>query len=84
MSAEPAPLIDTVREVYTPEGVALRLPAAGPWLRSLAWSIDATIRLAVLMISMPILGLLGNTGMGIYLICVFVLLWLYPVLQQTV
>ena len=22
--------LDTVREVYTPEGVALRLPAAGP------------------------------------------------------
>lgn len=82
MSAEPAPLIDTVREVYTPEGVALRLPAAGPWLRSLAWSIDATIRVAVLMISMPILGFLGNTGMGIYLICVFVLLWLYPVLFE--
>lgn len=82
MTTESVPLIDTVREVHTPEGVALRLPAAGPWLRSLAWSIDATIRLAVLMISMPVLSLLGSTGMGIYLVCMFVLLWLYPVLFE--
>lgn len=82
MTDRPSTLIDTVREVHTPEGVALRLPAAGPWLRSLAWSIDATIRLTVLMIASPVLSLLGNTGMGIYLVCVFVLLWLYPVLFE--
>ena len=26
-------MLDTVREVHTPEGVALRLPAAGPRMR---------------------------------------------------
>jgi hypothetical protein len=29
-------MLDTVREVHTPEGVALRLPAAGPVPRALA------------------------------------------------
>ena len=32
-----ATALDTVRNVYTPEGVALRLPAAGPVPRSIAW-----------------------------------------------
>lgn len=82
MSDQSLPLIDTVREVYTPEGVALRLPAAGPWLRSLAWSIDATIRLALIMIVSPPLALLGDTGAGIYMVCLFLLLWLYPVLFE--
>ena len=43
-------MLDTVREVHTPEGVALRLPAAGPVPRSLAWAIDLAIRLALLSV----------------------------------
>jgi hypothetical protein len=33
-------MLDTYREVVTPEGVALHLPAAGPVPRALAWAID--------------------------------------------
>jgi hypothetical protein len=44
MAKRPEALLDTVREVYTPEGVALRLPAAGPVPRAIAWLIDAGIR----------------------------------------
>ena len=38
------PTLDTYREVVTPEGVALHLPAAGPVPRALAWAIDFALR----------------------------------------
>lgn len=36
--AAPAVVLDTVREVVTPEGVSLQLPAAGPVPRAVAWA----------------------------------------------
>ncbi len=75
-------MLDTVREAHTPEGVALRLPAAGPLPRALAWSIDAAIRGAVLMTASIFLGLLGKSGMGLFLLAVFSVLWIYPVLFE--
>lgn len=74
--------LDTVREVYTPEGVALRLPAAGPVPRAAAWAIDFAIRFAVYFAGALTLGLLGSTGMGLQLILMFCLLWGYPVLFE--
>ena len=74
--------LDTVREVHTPEGVALRLPAAGPVPRAAAWVIDLAIRLALLMMASMFLGLLDRTGMGVYLIIVFLVLWAYPVVFE--
>ena len=74
--------LDTVREVYTPEGVALRLPAAGPVPRAVAWGIDFAIRFAVYLFGAITLGLLGNTGMGLQLLLMFTLLWGYPVLFE--
>ncbi len=82
MSAPRHALLDTVREVYTPEGVALRLPAAGPVPRALAWLIDATIRYTALLFASLLLGLLGNLGIGMYLVLLFVLLWGYPVVCE--
>ena len=38
-------MLDTYREVVTPEGVGLHLPAAGPVPRALAWGIDLAIRI---------------------------------------
>ena len=75
-------MLDTFREVHTPEGVALRLPAAGPVPRALAWLIDLGIRLGVLGASSVLLGVLGKAGIGMYLILVFVMLWLYPVVFE--
>ena len=40
-------MLDTYREVVTPEGVGLHLPAAGPVPRALAWGIDLAIRHAI-------------------------------------
>lgn len=75
-------MLDTVREVHTPEGVALRLPAAGPVPRAVAWLIDLAIRAALLMAISIVLGLLGRFGSGLYLIVLFVVFWGYPVVFE--
>lgn len=75
-------MLDTYREVVTPEGVALHLPAAGPVPRALAWAIDLAIRMVVLMIASMVLGLLGTAGYGPYLVLTFVVFWFYPVLFE--
>jgi uncharacterized RDD family membrane protein YckC len=75
-------LLDTVREVHTPEGVALRLPAAGPVPRALAWALDLGIRLALLWAAAIVLVLLGRTGTGLYAIVLFALFWFYPIVCE--
>ena len=75
-------MLDTIREVHTPEGVSLRLPAAGPVPRALAWSIDLAIRLSILMVCSVLLSVLGRTGTGIYLLVLFLLFWAYPVVCE--
>jgi len=75
-------MLDTVREVHTPEGVALRLPAAGPVPRALAWLIDLAIRGAALMAVSIVLGMFGEFGGGVYLIVLFVVFWAYPVVFE--
>lgn len=76
------PMLDTCREVVTPEGVALRLPAAGPMPRSLAWLVDFAIRLALVFAIGVVLGLMGRSGTGVYLIGLFVVFWCYPILFE--
>ncbi len=71
--------LDTFREVITPEGVALHLPAAGPVPRAVAWSIDLAIRLGVLLIAGTVLGLAGGLGQGLSMVLMFVLYWIYPI-----
>jgi len=81
--AASAPPLDTVCEVLTPEGVALRLPAAGPFPRALAWLVDACVRISVLAVFGGIaFNLLGELGTALVLIAVFVLIWLYPVVFE--
>lgn len=75
-------MLDTVREAHTPEGVALRLPAAGPLPRALAWSIDAAIRGAGVLAASMFLGLLGKSGLGLFALVLFAALWVYPVLFE--
>jgi len=83
VSATPAPPLDTVHEVLTPEGVALRLQVAGPFPRALAWLIDGCVRLSVLAVFGGIaFDVLGQVGMALVLVVVFVLMWLYPVVFE--
>jgi len=71
-------MLDTAREVPTPEGIELRLRLAGPVSRSLAWLIDFLVRLVALAAFGTALGMLGKFGMGIALILWFGLEWFYP------
>jgi len=74
--------LDTIREVHTPEGVALQLLAAGPFPRALAWTIDAGVRFALLLACAIPLNLLDGLGNGLWLVVMFVLTWFYPVLFE--
>ena len=77
-----ATALDTVRNVYTPEGVALRLPAAGPVPRSIAWLIDTAIRWGILLVTSLVVSLIGKAGYGIYLLVYFMVFWGYPILCE--
>jgi len=74
--------LDTVREVYTPEGVALRLPAAGPVPRALAWLIDTIVRFGLLILVGMVVAVLDRVGAGVYLIAYFAIFWAYPILFE--
>ncbi|MCG8685001.1 MAG: RDD family protein [Desulfobacterales bacterium] len=73
------PGIDTVKKYETPEGVVLRLKIAGPVPRACAWLIDMMIRSVLYIIIAIILGFLKHTGQGLFLICIFLIEWFYPV-----
>lgn len=77
------PMLDTYREVLTPEGVALHLPTAGPVPRAMAWCIDLVIRLGVLLLLGMVFGLLGAMGQGLSLVALFLVFWVYPILFET-
>jgi len=71
--------LDTLRRIETPEGVELTLTVAGPIPRILAWLVDASLRLGVLLLAFMILGLFGRIGSAAALLLMFFLEWLYPV-----
>jgi uncharacterized RDD family membrane protein YckC len=75
-------MLDTYREVITPEGVPLHLPAAGPMPRALAWAMDFGIRLGLLTVIGTVLQFLGDFGQGIYFAMMFLLTWAYSIVQE--
>lgn len=76
------PMLDTYREVITPEGVPLQLAAAGPVPRALAWLIDLAVRLVALSILSIPLAFLGELGRGISMVAMFLVLWAYPIVLE--
>jgi len=75
-------MLDTYREVITPEGVPLHLPAAGAVPRALAWLIDLAVRFGVLTLMGLLLGMLGGFGQGLYLVAMFLVFWAYPIVLE--
>jgi uncharacterized RDD family membrane protein YckC len=71
-------MLDTARDVPTPEGIELSLRLAGPVARAGAWLIDLAVRVAATIALGMVLGLLGKFGGGLMLIAWFALEWLYP------
>ena len=77
-------LLDTAYRVEIPGGIHLEAQVVGPIPRILAFTIDLVIRgiiLAVLSIASIPLGM-GGVGGGFFLIILFVIEWLYPVLFE--
>ncbi|UXI68034.1 RDD family protein [Tahibacter amnicola] len=75
-------MIDTLTLVETPEGINLRLRSAGLMPRSVAWAVDLGIRVAALWVLAMPLGFFGESGQGIYLIVIFLIMWWYPVIFE--
>jgi len=75
-------VLDTLSLIETPEGISLRLRAAGVIPRAAAWAIDFMIRLAILWVLSIPLAFLGSAGIGIYLLVVFFVLWFYSILFE--
>ncbi len=74
--------LDTRRYINTPEGIAINISVAGPVTRSLAWVIDLLIRAVIYIILSLIFSTMGNFGMGLLLIIIFLMEWFYPVLFE--
>ena len=75
-------MLDTLRQVETPEGVILFLRPAGVVPRAAAWAIDALFRFAIYLMCATLLGLLGVAGLGISMLVMFLLYWFYMVLFE--
>ena len=76
------PRLDSLLIVETPEGVSLTLSLAGPLPRVLAFTIDLLIRGALLLALSMLFRSLQEVGQGLFLICLFLVEWLYPVLFE--
>jgi uncharacterized RDD family membrane protein YckC len=75
-------MLDTIRQIETPEGVFLRLRAAGALPRAQAWMIDFVVRMLVFWAAMIPLSFLGRAGHGIGLVLMFLLMWSYAVICE--
>ena len=75
-------MIDTIREIETPEGISLRLRAAGALPRAQAWTLDLLLRAAVFFVAAIPLSLFGKGGNGLVLLLIFALMWAYSVVCE--
>jgi uncharacterized RDD family membrane protein YckC len=77
-----AAALDTVFITETPEGIALPLRPAGVTTRSYAFLIDALLRMVVLIAASSVLSAMSHFGTGLFLVLLFAVEWLYPVLFE--
>ena len=75
-------MLDTIREIETPEGIALQLRAAGAVVRSQAWMVDLLLRGLVFSVAMIPLSLFGVAGNGVAMLLMFGLMWGYSVVCE--
>lgn len=75
-------MLDTVREIETPEGISLRLRAAGALPRAQAWMVDLLLRMGVFVVAMIPLSLFGVGGNGLAMLLLFGLMWAYSVVCE--
>ncbi|WP_308365044.1 MULTISPECIES: RDD family protein [unclassified Microbulbifer] len=77
-------MLDTAYSIETPEGIDLKAQAAGPVPRILAYAVDVFYRSLILAALGIALAFADRAGMGIWLLCSFLLEWFYPVFFEVV
>jgi len=80
--AERADILDTVVPVETPEGILLELRPAGLSARAYAFGVDWAIRLMCMYLALFVTAFLGGVGVAFWIIFVFLLEWIYPVIFE--
>ncbi|MBS9779581.1 MAG: RDD family protein [Moraxellaceae bacterium] len=77
---QPTPkIIDNITQYPTPEGLMLELVPAGLMARASAWVLDLAVRGLILVVCFIPLILFKLAGVGLFLIIMFLVNWLYPV-----
>lgn len=75
--------LDIAYTVETPEGIDIQVELAGPIIRTLAFSIDFSIRIGAMLILLIVSSLLGSKiGGAVYLLIYFLVEWFYPVVFE--
>jgi uncharacterized RDD family membrane protein YckC len=74
--------LDTIVTAETPEGILLELRPAGLVARCYAFLIDGLIKLGVIYVLGILAAFAGGVGLGVTLILLFALEWLYPVIFE--
>lgn len=82
MAALNAPLLDTQYSIETPENIDLHADLAGPVPRVLAYAIDVSIRMVVVLVLALVSLPFGRAGSGMWLLLSFLLEWFYPVVFE--
>ena len=75
--------LDTTCELVTPENVKFEYRLAGPMLRTFAYAIDFLVKVLILILLAGALRPFGEIGMGLFLVLMFVIEWLYFVAFET-
>ncbi len=75
-------VLDTTVSAETPEGILLELRPAGLCARACAFLLDSLIRFAIFYAIAIVTVMFGGLGAAVYLILLFGLEWLYPVVFE--
>ncbi|CRM60702.1 MULTISPECIES: RDD family protein [Pseudomonas] len=78
----PTAPLDTCYQIETPEGIDLPLRPAGLAPRALAYAFDLLARGVIMGILLVPLALLGNLGLGLGALLLFLVSWWYMVLFE--
>lgn len=82
MSRAGVDALDTVVSAETPEGILIELRPAGFTARCYAFMLDTLIRMMALSVLAAVVEPMEGVGIALFLISMFALEWLYPVMFE--
>jgi uncharacterized RDD family membrane protein YckC len=75
-------VLDTVVVAETPEGILLEFRPAGLTSRFYAFLLDWAVRLGIIYAAAIAAGFIGGLGVALWIVLIFALEWLYPVVFE--